>query len=84
MKTTWRTIAATTVLALACLGLAGCTDTDDCDAASTIPGTGAGLVLRVSADTQVALIELAQEHGGSPDQRVLDALAGRAAKEGGV
>jgi hypothetical protein len=36
----------------------------------------------LSSDTQVALIELAQEHGGTPDQRVLDVLARRAAKDG--
>lgn len=39
MKTAWRTIAATTALALAVLGLTGCTDTGDCDAAGTSPGT---------------------------------------------
>lgn len=39
MKKTWRAIAATTALALACLGLTGCTDTSDCDdAAGTSPG----------------------------------------------
>lgn len=37
----------------------------------------------LSVDTQMALMELAQEHGGTPDQRVLDALALRVAKDGG-
>lgn len=37
----------------------------------------------MSVDTQVALIELAQEHGGQPDQRILDALARRGTKDGG-
>ena len=31
-------------------------------------------------ETRLRLIELAQEHGGHPDQRILDALARRAAK----
>lgn len=38
---------------------------------------------RLSSATRVSLIELAQEHGGTPDQRVLDALARHAAKDGG-
>lgn len=37
----------------------------------------------LSVDTQVALVELAQEHGGQPDQRILDALARRGTKDGG-
>ncbi|MFJ8727706.1 hypothetical protein [Streptomyces sp. NPDC093269] len=34
----------------------------------------------LTVDTRLKLIELAQEHGGRPDQRVLDAIARRAAK----
>lgn len=35
----------------------------------------------LSAETRLELIRLAQEHDGTPDQRILDALARRAAKE---
>jgi hypothetical protein len=34
----------------------------------------------LSSETSQRLVELAQEHGGRPDQHVLDALARRAAK----
>lgn len=34
----------------------------------------------LSLETRLKLIELAQEHGGRPDQKILDALARRAAK----
>jgi len=37
----------------------------------------------LSIDTRLKLVELAQEHGGTPDQHVLDALARLAAKESG-
>lgn len=39
MKHALRTAAAVLALALAGFGLTGCTDTDDCDAAGTSPGT---------------------------------------------
>jgi hypothetical protein len=35
----------------------------------------------MALETRLKLIEVAQEHGGRPDQHVLDALARRAAKE---
>jgi hypothetical protein len=35
----------------------------------------------MSVETRLKLIELAKEHGGTPDQHVLDALARRAAKD---
>ena len=38
---------------------------------------------QLSVETRLKLIALAQEHGGMPDQHILDALARRAAKEGG-
>lgn len=37
----------------------------------------------LSRETRLKVIELAQEHGGTPDQHILDALARRAAKESG-
>lgn len=36
----------------------------------------------LSLDARLKLVALAQEHGGTPDQHILDALARRKAKEG--
>lgn len=35
----------------------------------------------LSREARLKVVELAQEHGGTPDQHILDALARRAAKE---